>query len=272
MHQIHFYQPICIAFVIIFVFNTPMKTEALMPPISRLNVLTGEKLFDIQTDDNLQGVAYWDGHYYVGYDVGKGFGKIRKYNSRGKLIQQTPSLAIGHTAELDFRCKNNRLYVANGGGKHSTKVYEIDMKAEKPYISKTLDLSSLGQAGLLAIDNENDTLVIHTADHDKAAPKISIVDFNGKLLAQLPISYQGIPQGLEVHNGVIYFQTNNLITMLNFNGQVIGQAVMNESGENEGIAIFTEGEKTHYLYAYRKNNRLYQTELYNIHKVAKLKE
>ena len=258
----------CLSILVAIVFHDAINTEAVSP---ELKVIVGEKLFDIKTEDNLQGVAYWDGYYYIGYDVGKGYGKIRKYKAKGELIQETDPLSIGHTAELDFRNKNNRLYVANGGGKNPIKVYEIDMTSKTPSISKTLNLNLLGNAGLLAIDNENDTLVVHTADNDQAGPKISVVDFNGNTLKQFPISYQGIPQGLEVHNGIIYFQTNDLITMINFSGQVIGQTAMNESGENEGIAIFSDAGKTYYLYAYRFNNRLYKTELYNIHKLARLK-
>lgn len=261
-----------IALITLVVFNASINTEAVSPSFSHLSVMKGEKLFDIKTEDNLQGVAYWDGYYYVGYDVGKGFGKIRKYNPHGELIQETDSLAIGHTAELDFRNKNDRLYVANGGGKNPARIFEINMTSKTPYISKTLELNSLGKAGLLAIDNENDTLVVHTADNDQAAPKISIIDFNGNILKHFSIPYQGIPQGLEVHNGIIYFQTNNLLSMINFSGQIIGQTVVNESGENEGIAIFSTAKETYYLYGYRFNNRIYKTELYNIHKLARLKD
>jgi hypothetical protein len=262
----------CMALMIVVVFNTSINTEAVSTSFSHLNVLNGEKLFDIKTKDNLQGLAYWDGYYYVGYDVGKGFGKIRKYNFHGELIQETDLLAIGHTAELDFRNKNNRLYVANGGGKNPARIFEINMTSKTPYISKTLELDSLGKACLLAIDNENDTLVVHTADNDQTAPKISIIDFNGNVQKHFSIPYQGIPQGLEVHNGIIYFQTNSLISMINLSGQIIGQTAVNESGENEGIAIFSTAKETYYLYGYRFNNRLYKTELYNIHKLARHKD
>lgn len=262
----------CIALMIVGVFNASINTEAVSPSFKHLNILKEKKLFDIKIKDNLQGVAYWDGYYYVGYDVGKGFGKIRKYNTHGELIQETGSLAIGHTAEMDFRNKNDMLYVANGGGKNPARIFEINMTSKTPYISKTLELSSLGKAGLLAIDNENDTLVVHTADNDQEAPKISVIDFNGNVLKQFTIPYQGIPQGLEVHNGIIYFQTNSLISMINFSGQVIGQTAVNEPGENEGIAIFSTAKEIYYLYGYRFNNRLYKTELHNIHKLARLKE
>lgn len=262
----------CFALMIVVVFNSPINTEAVSPSFSHLNVLKGERLFDIKTKDNLQGVAYWDGYYYVGYDVGNGLGKIRKYNSHGELIQETDSLAIGYTAELDFRNKNDRLYVANGGGKNPTRIFEINMTTKPPYISKTLELDSLGKAGLLAIDNENDTLVVHTANNDQSAPKISIIDFSGNVLKHFSIPYQGIPQGLEVHNGIIYFQTNSLISMINFSGQIIGQTAVKESGENEGIAIFNNAKETYYLYSYRFNNRLYKTELNNLHKLARLND
>lgn len=250
--------------------QAPSKVVAINKTAVQLNDFKGDKIFDIQTDENLQGAAYLDGHFYIGFDVGKGFGKIRKYDKKGTLVQETDSLAIGHTAELDFRAKNKRLYAANGGGKNPTKIFEIDMSALKPCITKTIDLTSLGQAGLMAIDNHYDTMVVHTADHDKASPTISIVDFNGKMLSHFSIPYQGIPQGLEVHNGIIYFQTNKLVTMLNFHGQVIGQTAVNEPGENEGIAIFNESGKTFYLYSYRMPNRLFKTELHNIQKISKI--
>lgn len=259
-----------IALIAAIVVIAPLKPEA---DSTSSSLLVGRKLFDIQTEDNLQGVTYWDGLYYVGFDVGKGLGKIRVYNVKGKLIKETDPLAIGHTAELDFRNKNGRLYIANGGGKNPTKVLEIDMTVKNPSITKTLDLSQLGHAGLLAVDNENDTLVIHTADNDHVAPKISFVDFNGQLLKQFTIPYQGIPQGIEVHNEMIYFQTNSLISIINKNnGQVIDQIAVNEPGENEGIAIYSEGKKTYYIYSYRFNNRLYKAELHCVHTLADCKD
>ncbi|RSD26990.1 hypothetical protein [Mesobacillus subterraneus] len=267
MKTFFFYFCICITTFSSFLISVPEAKGS--PP---LNVLVGEKLFEIATEDNLQGVASWDGNIFVGYDVGKGYGVIRKYNSKGKLLQETLPLPIGHTAEMDFRESNKKLYISNGGGKNPTLVYEIDILSQNPSITKTIDFQSLGHAGLLAVDNQNDTLVIHTADDDKAAPKISIADFNGNILKHFPINYQGIPQGLEVHNGIIYFQTNNLITMLNFNGQVIGQTAIEEPGENEGVAIVTKGENAYYIYGYRGGNRLYIADLYSIHKIASLKE
>ncbi len=251
-----------------FLFIHPHENKA----STRLNVLVGEKLFDIPTEDNLQGVAYWDNHFYIGYDVGKGYGVIRKYNSEGKLVKETEPLSIGHAAELDFRESNKRLYVSNGGGKNPTFIYEIDILSSKPSIKRKIDFYSLGKAGLVAIDNNSDTLVIHTAESDTTLPKLSIADFNGNIIKQFPIKYQGIPQGLEVFNGIIYFQTNNLLTMLNFNGQIIGQTAIKEEGENEGITILKEGDKDYYIYAYRHGNRMYKADIYTIHKLALLKE
>lgn len=267
MKTFSFYMCICIIALSSFLISA---TEAKGTP--PLNVLVGEKLFNIATEDNLQGVAFWGGNIYVGYDIGKGNGVIRKYDIIGKLLEETSPLPIGHTAEMDFRESNKKLYVSNGGGKNPTLVYEINILSKKPTVTKKIDFQSLGQAGLLAIDNQNDTLVIHSADNDKAAPKISIADFNGKILKQFPIIYQGIPQGLEVHNGIIYFQTNNLITMLNFHGQIIGQTAIKERGETEGAAIFTHKGNPYYLYGYRGSNRIVITDLYTIHKISSLKE
>jgi hypothetical protein len=230
------------------------------------NAIKGTLLFEIESTDNMQGVAYANGYYYVSFDVGNGYGVIRKYTEDGKLVQQSPPLLIGHSSEIEYREKNGNFYVSNGGGTNPTKINEVNFNTDNPYIVKTLDLSELGNSALVAVDNYSDTLVVHTAANDKANPIISIIDFNGNILNKFSIKNQGVPQGIAVKNSIIYYYTNNSIVLINFNGQVIGTVKIQQSGESEGITVAQDGENTTLIYGYNKTNRLFKIDIKDIHR------
>jgi len=253
-----------IFFTAIFVFiYFPIEGMA----ATLLNAIKGNVLFEIETKDNMQGVAYANGYYYISFDVGKGYGVIRKYTKNGTLVQQSQPLLIGHSSEIDYREKNGDLYVSNGGGMNPTKITEVNFNVENPYVVQTMDLSNLGNSALVAIDNYSDNLVVHTAANDKANPTISIVDFNGKVVNKFSIKNQGVPQGIAVNNSIIYYYTNNKITMINYSGQVIGSVRIQQPGESEGIAIEQDGPDVSVVYGYNKSNRLLKIDINEIHKL-----
>jgi hypothetical protein len=255
----------------LFIFLTAIFVFSCFPiegmAAKLFNVIKGNLLFEIESKDNMQGVAYANGFYYVSFDIGKGYGVIRKYTKTGLLVQQSPPLLIGHSSEIDYREKNGNFYVSNGGGMNPTKITEVNFNTENPYVVQTIDLSNLGNSALVAVDNSSDTLVVHTAANDRSNPTINIVDFNGKLLNKFSIKYQGVPQGIAVYNSIIYYYTNNKITLLNFNGQVIGTVRIRQPGESEGIAIEQEGSDVEVVYGYNKSNRLLKVDINEIYEL-----
>jgi len=256
----------------LFIFVTAIFVFSYFPiegmAATLFNVIKGNLLFEIDSKDNMQGIAYANGFYYVSFDIGKGYGVIRKYTKTGVLVQQSPPLLIGHSSEIDYREKNGNFYVSNGGGTNPTKITEVNFNDENPYVVKTIDLTNLGNSALVAVDNYSDNLVVHTAANDKANPTINIVDFNGKLINKFSIKNQGVPQGLAVNNSIIYYYTNNKITLINYSGQVIGSVKIQQAGESEGIAIEQEGSDVEVVYGYNnKTNRLLKVDINEIHKL-----
>ncbi|RFU61123.1 YncE family protein [Peribacillus glennii] len=211
--------------------------------------------FHVDSKENMQGIAYSNGHMYIGFDIGKDRGRIRQYTLTGKLVKTTAPLKTGHTAELDVRNKNGRLYVANGGGKNPLKIHEVDVSKNK--ITDTLHLDNLGNSGLLAVDNDRDRLIIHSAKNDKGTPLFSITDFNGKILKQFKIPYQGVPQGLEHHNGKIYFYTNSKITVIDEKGNILKTHKLKIKGESQGITV-VDDKKPYIAVAYDEPHRIFE--------------
>lgn len=224
------------------------------------NILISKLKFNIIDKGNMQGLTYNNNMFYVGFDRNNDNGEIIVYDNNGNEIKRSGLLKIGHAAGLAYRTKSNSIYVANGGSKNKTHIYEVKMNGDKVYISKDLDYSKLGNSGLVAIDNDDDKLIIHTSINDNGNHIISICDFNGKVEKQINIKNQGIPQGLEYYKGYIILYTNNKITFIDSkSGEITKTYKIKEKGESEGITIFTEDSKVGLAYGYNGNNRIYTT-------------
>jgi hypothetical protein len=206
---------------------------------------------------NMQGLTYYDGHFYIGFDITGGNGKIVKITNGGKLVKDSGSLPIGHSAELAYRKTNNHIYIANGGGTNPTHIYEVDMNAATPTVISDLNFSYLGNSALLAIDNDNDLLIIHTAPDDTTNPTFSICKFDGTITKRFTIPNQGVPQGLEHYQGYLYFYTTNKITVLDLNGSIITTMLLPKSGESEGLTIAGDFESPYIAVGYNNSNRIY---------------
>ncbi|MBM7834959.1 hypothetical protein [Clostridium sardiniense] len=226
------------------------------------DILVSKLKFNINDKGNMQGLTYNNNIFYVGFDRNNDNGEIIAYDNNGNEIKRSGLLKIGHAAGLAYRTKNNSIYVANGGGKNKTHIYEVKMSGDKTYISKDLDYSKLGNSGLVAIDNDDDKLIIHTSINDNENHIISICDFNGKVEKQISIKNQGVPQGLEYYDGYIILYTNNKVTFIDSKSDEIKKTYkIKEKGESEGITIFKEGNKIGLTYGYNDNNRLYITDI-----------
>jgi hypothetical protein len=216
-----------------------------------------EPMFRIPSNDTMQGIAFYDGYVYIGFDMGNGKGSIRKYDTGGNLIKDSGLLGLNHTADLAYRNSNGHIYVVNGGSSNPTFVYEVDMSVTTPSIISTLNFNSLGNSGLLAIDNEHDQLIIHTATNDTGVPTFSICKFDGTILSQFTIPNQGVPQGMDYYQNQIYFYTNNKITVMDLKGVIISTIPVPKTGESEGIAIAGDYTTPFIIVGYNQPNRVY---------------
>lgn len=224
------------------------------------NGILQEKLeFKVKSKENMQGLAYNNGFYYIGFDMKNNKGKIQVYDKKGNLKRESKLLDIGHVADLSFNSNKNVLYAVNGGGKNKTKVYEIDIEKDMKII-KTIDFSKLGNSGLMTFDNKENILILHTSNNDKSKHKFSKCNLDGEILETFEIDNIGVPQGIEYLNGDIYFYTNDKITVINFKDKkIVDTYNLNISGESEGVTFVKDENKV--AYGYNKQNRIYSTEV-----------
>lgn len=217
-----------------------------------------ELLFHIPSAKNFQGLTFFDGHFYCGFDLGAGNGKIIKYDMSGKKICETASMSVGHCAELGYRTKTNKIYIANGGGTNLTHIYVVDYTTS--VVLSNLSYERLGTSALLAIDNVHDYLILHTISSgaDIGTPTFTIINLaNMNVINTFNIATQGVPQGLETDGKYIYLYTNNKITILNYEGIIIATYRFNNPGESEGLTFALEYGKPYLAMGYASPNRIY---------------
>jgi hypothetical protein len=227
-----------------------------------LNADSAPKLhFPIKPNLNNQGLAFHDGYIYVGYDITNGSGMIERYGPDGALDQNYGRVALPtrHTAELAYRTADNRLYAISGGGNEPTYVYRITQDGKA--VDNVYDFSAYGNSGLLAFDNTNDLLLLMTSTSggDKGEPTFRLIDLNNNnaVVLQFSIANQGIPQGLEIVDGIIYLYTNEKITMLDLSGNILGKKELDLPGESQGMTLVTQGGKKTIAIGYNQPGRIY---------------
>lgn len=217
--------------------------------------------FHVNQNLNNQGLAYFGGYYYVGYDLGGGNGYLEKYSGNGVLDASYGGVPVPtrHTADLAYRMADGRLYAASGGGSEPTYIYRLAVDGKS--VDKTLDYTAYGNSALLAIDNTTDLLVLFTIQTggDYGDPTFRFVDWNdnNRVVQQFTIPSQGVPQGLDVHDGMIYYYTDNKITVLDYAGNILDIWFINAGGESEGIAVVYEYGAPCIVVGYNDGRRLY---------------
>ena len=207
---------------------------------------TFTKLFDItSTAGGQQGLAFGHDSFYIAWDAGSGYGRITQYDSSGRELKRTDKLAIGHSAEASYRQANGKLYIANGGLTGSpTFVYEVDMRQAVPVVERTLDFTSLGSNGMVAVDNSNGQLLVF-AGPNGGPYTIATADFDGNVLSKFSIVEKlGIPQGIEVlGNEILYYTSlsttpkSNQITVFSIAGTKLYTIAVPIAAEGQGLAI-----------------------------------
>jgi hypothetical protein len=213
-------------------------------------------LFQVKNTDNMQGLAYANGHFYVSFDLGNGEGRIQEYTSSGKLVKDSGPLPISHAASITWNRQNGLLYVTNGGGHNPTKIYLVDFRPKHPKVVATINLSRLGNSGLTAIDNVRHMMWVHTAKNDYSDITFSYCTFTGKVVRQFKLKNLGVPQGLDVYNHKLYYYTDNRITVLEESGKILRTIVLHESGESEGLAV-VKTKAPYLVIGYNHPNRFY---------------
>jgi len=229
--------------------NTPVNgsTKAALQG----TVYTFTKIFNVPSTENQQGLAFGGGSHFVTFDIGSGQARIVQYNSSGAELKRTPGLPMGHGAEVSYSQANGNLYIANGGLSGSpTYVYEVNMRLDPPVIVRTIDFSSLGFNGMVAVDNGNGRLVVFTGPNG-GPYTVSTVDFDGTILSQFSIAEPlGTPQGIEmIGNEILYYtsqKTDNNIAIYSAAGRKLYSIPVPIANEGEGLSI-DEATRTVYV-------------------------
>lgn len=192
---------------------------------------------------NQQGLAVHGGTYYIATDLGNGTARIGEYDEHGVAIGSIGPLPIGHAAELAYSSVTDRLYAANGGFTDPTSVYVIDPATGT--MGAPLDLKALGPNGMVASDDANSRLVVFAGQ--SATYTVSFVDpATGSVTATLPVSIEGLPQGLEVVGRELWVYSSlpsgNRITRFTIGGTVADPQVTPVAGDAGVIALAALGE------------------------------
>ena len=220
-------------------FNSKINSNNLLNKSNYSNneIISSTLLTTIEDKDNLQSVCYKDNYLYLGFDLATDDnGRIDKYDFGGNKISSSGTIKIGHTSSISHRKSNDRFYVCNGGGDTPTKVFTVNPSTFA--IEKTLDLSNLGNSGLIAIDNERDRLLVHTSVNDNGILKFNFIDFEGNVLSYFNIDNLGTPQGLTIYDNVIYYLTSRNLYCLNFNGEILYSCTIYlDESETQGLTI-----------------------------------
>jgi hypothetical protein len=240
--------------------GSPVSTNP--PPISTPVEAAPMLKFAFSTNNsrNNQGLANANGFYYVGYDVGNGNGLLERYSKAGVLDTTYGRAAIPtrHTAELAYRAADESLYAVSGGGTEKTYVYKV--AADGKSVTKTIDFSDYGNSGLLAIDNVNDLFVLATTQSggDAGSVTFRFIDAkNNQVQRQFTIPSEGTPQGLEVYDNILYFYTNNKISVVDEAGNIIDRWTISTTGESEGLTLVVDGSERYLALGYNTPARVY---------------
>lgn len=242
------------------------EPNSLLPINSNVINTTGNNAspntaFYVNQNYNNQGLAFYNGYFYIGYDLGSGNGMIERYAQNGVIDTSYGgvSIPINHTADLAFRVKDEFLYSASGGGAEPTYIRKIAKDGKS--VLESIDLTNYGNGALCAIDNHNDILILHStlSGGDSGLPTFTFFEFgnwnNPVKQFTLPKTL-GVPQGMDVYDNTIYFYTNDKISLVSYSGEVLSEVRINASGESEGIAISGSYGNTYIAVGYNNPRRV----------------
>lgn len=179
---------------------------------------TVQDLFSV-SGGNQQGLAVHDGLFYVGFDNGDGTSRIETYDTKGAKVGELGPIDIGHAAELSYSTTTGLLYAANGGATNPTKVWALKPDWDAATLSdpasaivETIDLSALGNNGMIAVDDVRSQLLVFSG----TAPSFTVTqlsswagpDGSHLIGTPMPISIVGVPQGIELVGTQLWVYTS----------------------------------------------------------------
>ena len=236
-----------------------------------------QQKFDVGAG-NQQGLAVHDNVFYVGYDTGNDTARIDAYRGDGGLIASLNNVPLGHIAELSYSTATGYLYAANGGATNPTKVWALkadwsglDLNSGASAIVDTIDLSSLGNNGMVAVDDQNSRLLVFTGTAPSffvtpvsltAVPSATDATVLTHTVGQpMPITISGIPQGIEVVGNQLWVYTSlkkknhiaryDLSQITTMPASTVGESDLVYEGEGEGLGVDTvSGQPAFYIGAH----------------------
>jgi hypothetical protein len=207
-------------------------------------------------------LSYADGFYYVSYDIGGGTGYLERYSKAGMVDASYGRTAVptAHTAGIAIRFADGRLYAASGGGTEPTYVFKIASDGRS--VEHVYDFKKYGNSALMTFDNNRDLLVLSTTQMggDLGPVTFRFIDLNSpdlKVVTEFTIPSLGVPQGVAFSNGLIYYYTNNKISVLDQFGNVLDDWTLQAAGESEGIAVVSDESGTYLAVGYNSPRRVY---------------
>ena len=180
---------------------------------------------------------------FAGVDVGGGNARIDEYDLTGKHITSSPSLPLGHAAEIAVGADDGLLYVANGSATAPTRIAVVDPVGWA--VVRVIDAASLGVNGMIATDPAGGFVVF--ANQPDQPYTVTPMAADGTFGASVTVPDPGgLPQGIEVvdHQWWIYTSLaggGNRITKIDpATGDRLGTIELAMPGEGEGEAIDAE--------------------------------
>ncbi len=201
---------------------------------------------------NQQGLAYGDGSLWACFDIGDGQGRIVRYSLAGAVQQRSPSLPLGHCAEIDYRLKDGTIYAVDYvKGATTARVRVVDMSLATPAVVKTFDVTNYGLGQMVAIDNARDQLLLKggTAPYRFNFFALSGTKSTTTVSWLREVTYRprlGTPQGLEVVGGDFLFLSSyardgsiayNRIHSFSLQGTYKSHIEVPIARESEGLAV-----------------------------------
>ena len=202
-----------------------------------------------------QGLEYYNGYYYVSYrSVAAGMGRIRRFAVGGDrdMAYGDVNIPINHAADLSYRPSTGKLYSCSGGT-DPTEIYQLADDGKSIEFTYNFSSQGIGLGACIAVDQEYDFLILMTAPASNAYGGDHIFNFYdfanlGQSMKTFTVPNKGTPQGITLHNGIIYLFTSpgiggkymdgtHGVTMIDMSGAVVGYFNLSMTGEGEGICV-----------------------------------
>lgn len=257
----------CALAICVFSFSCKKDGSPTSPPdnpdpVANLDTLYATKRFDVSAGNN-QSVAYHSGKVYVGYGASSGSNRIEVYDyATGAKQSEVTGLKLGLCASMVYNKKENLLYIANGGTNTATHVYTMNINATAPGIQRDYNLESLGNAAVMALDEDGNRFFVIAAksggdNGDKILTAVDIATGAIDAASQVSIpfaTFPFIPQGAVYKDGKIYYlagATSTMLAVINLSTKSITkQLTIPQTAEPEGFTLNDDSPTLKFIMSY----------------------